>query len=179
MTTIAIISAGTRTPSQSGALAGCFADRLQGSASSPQPLLIELRVLATSILLATLTGESDAGLRSALQCLRQADAMIMVTPLHNGSYSGLFKMFVDLIEPDAIRGKPVLLAASGGTTRASLALDGPVRSLFGCLRALVAPTVVLATPADWAGAGTPGPELGDRIARASDEIAVLIGGLAP
>ena len=44
-----------------------------------------------------------------------ADALIVVSPVHKGSYTGLFKQVMDLIVPAARVGKPVLLApASGG-----------------------------------------------------------------
>lgn len=175
MPTVTILSAGTGSPSQCSTLAGCFAGEFRRSPISLLPQLTELRTLASPILHASLTGEADTDLGTALLMITQADALVMITPLHNGSYSGLFKMFVDLIDPPALRGKPVVLAASAGSTRSTLALDGPIRSLFGSFRMLVAPTVVLATPSDWASAGVPGTELGQRVARAAAELGALIG----
>ena len=39
-----------------------------------------------------------------------ADGLIAVTPVFNGSYSGLFKMFFDALDPEALTGMPVLIA---------------------------------------------------------------------
>ena len=41
-----------------------------------------------------------------------ADAVIAVTPIFASSYSGLFKSFIDVLDPDALRGTPVLLGAT-------------------------------------------------------------------
>lgn len=178
MPTVAIISAGTGSPSRSNALAISFAVKLREGDAAERVSIVELRSLAPSILRMGLTGEATSDLRGVLERVEEADVLVMVTPLHNGSYSGLFKMFVDLLDKDAIRGKPVLLAATAGSIRHSLALDGTLRSLFACFRALVVPTVVLATPDDWTDDESPGPELSERIARATQEALALTGSLA-
>jgi FMN reductase len=98
-----------------------------------------------------------------------------VTPVFAASYSGLFKTFVDVLEPDALRGKPVLLAATAGSARHSLVLEHAMRPLFAHLRALTVPTAVFAAAEDWAGA-TP---LGDRIDRAAAELADLVATRPP
>jgi FMN reductase len=85
-----------------------------------------------------------------------------VTPVFNASYGGLFKSFVDALPDTALTDKPVLIAATGGTARHSLALEHAMRPLFTYLRALVVPTSVFAAPEDWAGAA---PESGAGAAR--------------
>jgi FMN reductase len=67
-----------------------------------------------------------------------------VTPIFNASYSGLFKSFFDVLDEDALADKPVLIGATGGTARHSLALEHALRPLFAYLRAVVAPTSVFA-----------------------------------
>ena len=47
----------------------------------------------------------------------------------------------------------MLLGATAGTARHSLALEHALRPLFAYLRAVVAPTAVFAAAEDWAGAG--------------------------
>jgi FMN reductase len=66
--------------------------------------------------------------------------------------------------------KPVLLAATAGTSRHALVIDEQLRPLFGYMRALVIPTSVFAGPEDWAAS-----ELGERIDRAATELAVIMG----
>ena len=74
-----------------------------------------------------------------------------MTPVFSASYSGLFKSFFDVLDPDALAGKPVLIAATGGTARHSLVLEHALRPLFAYLRAVVVPTAVFAASEDWAG----------------------------
>lgn len=68
--------------------------------------------------------------------------------MFTASYSGLFKPFFDLIDPDALTGKPVLIAATGGTARHCLVLEHALRPLFSCLRTAGAPTAVYAASED-------------------------------
>ncbi|MGO4760489.1 CE1759 family FMN reductase, partial [Streptomyces sp. 2MCAF27] len=104
-----------------------------------------------------------------------AGGLIVVTPVFTASYSGLFKSFFDLIDPDALTGKPVLIAATGGTARHSLVLEHALRPLFSYLRAAVVPTAVYAASEDWGSGGDEYTEgLPVRIRRAGGELAALM-----
>ncbi len=172
---IAVISAGISTPSSTRLLA----DRLAAAVSDARPgaelEIVELRPLARELADAVVTGFPAGALADAVATVTAADAVIAVTPVFAASYSGLFKMFVDVLEPDALRGTPVLLAATAGSARHSLVLEHAMRPLFSHLRALTVPTAVFAAPEDWAGA-TP---LADRITRAATELADLLGTRRP
>src|SRR5699024_11787636 len=109
----------------------------------------------------------------------------LVSPTFTASYSGLFKSFVDLLDPDALQAMPVLLGATGGTERHSLMLDHAMRPLMTYLRAAVTPTAVYAASGDWgaagsaSGAGESGrssavTSLDERIRRAAGEFAAVI-----
>ena len=100
-----------------------------------------------------------------------------MTPIFTASYSGLFKSFFDVLDQDALAGKPVLIAATGGTARHSLALEHALRPMFTYLRAVVAPTAVYAASEDWASSGS--DDLAHRIARAAGELAELMEGRPP
>jgi FMN reductase len=67
----------------------------------------------------------------------------------------------------------VVIAATGGTARHSLALDHALRPLFSYLHAVVAPTAVFAASADWGTASGDGDALRERIERAAGELADL------
>jgi FMN reductase len=97
----------------------------------------------------------------------------VVTPVFAASYSGLFKTFVDVLEPGVLDGKPVLIAATGGTARHSMVLDHALRPLFTHLRAVVVPTGVFAASEDF-GATDEG-HLDKRVRRAAGELAALLG----
>ncbi|MFE6864827.1 FMN reductase [Nocardia sp. NPDC057668] len=179
MTRIAVVSAGLSQPSSTRLLA----DRLMAATKAglaPEPVefdVIELRDVAHGLADNLLTGFAAGPLREAIDKVVSADGLIAVTPIFTASYSGLFKTFFDVLEPDSLVGKPTLIAATGGTARHSLALDHAVRPLFAYLRAVVVPTSVYAASEDW---GTGGVDsgasagLGDRILRAAGEFTDLV-----
>jgi FMN reductase len=106
-----------------------------------------------------------------------ADGLIAVSPIFSASYSGLFKTFFDVLDKDALVGTPVLLGATAGTPRHSLALEHAMRPLFSYLRAIPVPTGVFAASEDWAGADGVDRALAGRIDRAAGELADLMAGL--
>ena len=172
--TIAVISAGLSQPSSTRLLAGKLAEATAGQLpAGTEVITIELRDLAHDIVNALLTGFPAPALREAIEQVVSADALIAVTPLYSGSYNGLFKSFFDVLDPGALAGKPVLIAATGGTARHSLALEHAIRPLFSYLRAITVPTAVFAATEDWGAAGGTGDGLTERIERAGAELAAL------
>ncbi|MEU4117341.1 FMN reductase [Kitasatospora sp. NPDC028055] len=181
---VAVVSAGLSKPSSTRLLADRLAEstvrRLGLEGREVEVTVVELRDLAVDIANNFVTGFPAAALRGAIGTVTGADAVIAVTPIFTASYSGLFKSFFDLIDHDALTGKPVLIAATGGTPRHSLALEHAVRPLFSYLRAVVLPTAVYAATDDWGTAGDPLTDgLPGRIDRAAGELAALLAGRAP
>ncbi|MFD7630708.1 CE1759 family FMN reductase [Streptomyces sp. NPDC059851] len=160
-----VVSAGLGSPSSTRLLADRLAAATLGHVDAA-PEVIELRDLATEIAQHFVTGFPPARLAAALDAVAAADGLIAVTPVFAASYSGLFKSFFDVLDKDALTGKPVLLGATGGTARHSLATEHALRPLFAYLRALVLPTAVYAASEDWGEEG-----LAQRIARAGAELA--------
>ncbi|MGW7439401.1 CE1759 family FMN reductase [Streptomyces sp. NPDC054849] len=160
-----VVSAGLSSPSSTRLLADRLAAATLGHVKA-EPEVIELRDLATETAQHFVTGFPPARLAAALDAVAAADGLIAVTPVFAASYSGLFKSFFDVIDKDALTGKPVLLGATGGTARHSLVTEHAMRPLFTYLRALVLPTAVYAASQDWGEAG-----LAQRIARAGAELA--------
>jgi FMN reductase len=136
--------------------------------------VLELRDLALDIAGAMVAGFPGAKLRAALDAVEKADGLIAVSPIYTASYSGLFKSFFDVLDKDALTGKPTLIAATGGTSRHSLALDHALRPMFAYLRAFIVPTAVFAASEDWASAGE--MSLNERIERAGTELGDLMAG---
>jgi len=173
--TIVVISAGLGQPSSSRLLADQLAAATaEGLPAGTQVITIELRELAHDIVDNLLTGFPSPALGEAIGQVLRADGVIAVTPLYNGSYNGLFKSFFDVIDPEMLVGKPVLIAATGGTARHSLALEHAIRPLFTYLRAVTVPTAVFAATEDWGSASSSGGDLTTRIERAGSELAALI-----
>ena len=176
--TLTVISGGLRSPSSTRLLA----DQLGTAASAAIEArgdtvdlrVVDLREHAHPITDALLTGFPTGALRDALADVTSAHALIAVTPTFQGSYSGLFKSFMDLVEAGTLRGVPVLLAATGGTERHSLVIEHALRPLFSYLGALTVPTGVYAATADF-GAEERAP-LHTRVDRAAAELAGLLAG---
>lgn len=173
--TIVVVSAGLGQPSSTRLLADQLAAATaEGLPAGTQIITIDLRELAHDIVDNLLTGFPSPALGEAIGQLLRADGVIAVTPLYNGSYNGLFKSFFDVLDPEALVGKPVLIAATGGTARHSLALEHAIRPLFSYLRAVTVPTAVFAATEDWGSASGSAGALTARIERAGCELAALI-----
>ena len=175
MTRIVVISAGLSQPSSTRLLADRLAiatqARVESAGRAVSVEVVELRTLAHALADNLVTGFPSGDLADAISAVEQADAVIAVTPIFTASYSGLFKTFVDVLDKDALAGKPVLIAATAGTARHSLALEHALRPLFSYLRAVVVPTAVFAATEDFGHAG-----LQERIERAADELTELVVG---
>ncbi|MDI3406161.1 CE1759 family FMN reductase [Streptomyces cavernicola] len=169
---LTVVSAGLSVPSSTRLLADRLAASVQAQAAGPVEVrVVEVRELATEIAQNFTSGFPGKALSDALDAVASADGLIVVTPVFSASYSGLFKSFFDLIDKDALTGKPVLLAATGGSARHSLVLEHAMRPLFAYLRAMTVPTAVYAASEDWGAAGLDG-----RIERAAGELVGLTEG---
>ncbi len=172
---ISVVSAGLRSPSSTKLLAESLAEQagaaFAAGGEQVQITHVELREHAHGIVAAMLTGFPTGELKAAVAATTSADALIVVSPTFSASFSGLFKSFFDIIDTDAVRGRPVLLAACGGTERHSLVLEHALRPLFSYLGAITVRTGVYAATGDFGGATS--AALGDRIAAAATELAQL------
>jgi FMN reductase len=179
---VVVVSAGLSRPSSTRLLA----DQLSGATDRALRLggvdvdvvTVELRDLAHALTDHLLTGFPSGALAGALQAVRDAHALVAVTPIFSASYSGLFKTFFDVLEDGSLEGKPVLLGATAGTARHSLALEFAVRPLLAYLRADVVPTAVFAASEDFGSTG-PAGGLSERVERAGRELADRLLGRQP
>lgn len=175
---IAVVTAGLSNPSTTRLLG----DRLASATVRELAVrgieatvdTVELRDYAHDITNNLLTGFAPPALEAAINTVVSSDALIAVTPIFSTSYSGLFKSFVDVLDPDALTGKPVLIGANAGTPRHSLAIDYAIRPLFAYLHADAISTGVFAASSDWGAQGDGVASLGDRIDKAARELADTI-----
>lgn len=101
--------------------------------------------------------------------LLAADALVVATPIYKGSYPGLFKHLIDLLDPSALLRKPVLIAATGGGDRHALAVEHQLRPLFAFFEARVLGTAVHVSDRDFTdGVLTSEPAI-ERLRRAVEE----------
>lgn len=183
MTTIAVVSAGLSEPSSTRLLADRLAESAVAALAAPDAagmpggtatvLHVDLRPLAHEIVDAMLTGFAAPALSAAMATVVEADAVVFVTPVFTAGVSGLAKSFLDVLDKDGLADMPVLLGATGGTARHSLAIDHGLRPVFAYLRAAVVPTAVFAATDDW-GSEADSAALEGRIRRAGADLAWAI-----
>lgn len=116
----------------------------------------------------------DHQARRTLEAILAADMLVVGTPTYKGSYTGLFKHFFDLIDPSQLRGKPVLLAATGGGDRHALIVEHQLRPLFGFFEAFTLPTAVYATGRDFSSNGIASEGVIARSSQAIDQARALL-----
>lgn len=183
MTRLVVVSAGLSVPSSTRLLADRLAAATVEALEDAEVTHVELRALAHQLTDRLLTGFAGPELAAAIDAVRRADGLVVVTPVFSASYSGLFKTFFDVLEPGTLDGVPVLVAATAGTARHSLVLDHALRPLFSYLRAVVVPTGVFAATDDFGAAADAADAVGgaleSRIHRAAGELAALVGKVAP
>lgn len=96
-------------------------DRLRIRELSPQALLL-----------------ADWGHPSVVRAIEQvahARALVVATPVYKAAYSGVLKVFLDLLPQTALKGKVVLPIATGGSPHHMLALDYALRPVLQSLGA--------------------------------------------
>ncbi|MDD1476192.1 FMN reductase [Arthrobacter sp. H16F315] len=175
---ITVLSAGLGVPSSSRLLADQLAAaserQLAAAGYAVDVEVLELRDLAVDIANNFVTGYAAPKLAEVIAGVRASEGIIAVSPVFSASYSGLFKSFIDVLDPTSLEGKAVLLGATAGTDRHQMVLDFAMRPLFTYLRTRIAGTAVFAGPQDWGKDGDGESPLSVRIDRAAGEFARLL-----
>lgn len=94
---------------------------------------LKVRTLPARALLGADT--SDPAIGEALERVSRADGVVLATPTYKASYSGLLKVFLDLLPQYGFTGKAVLPLATGGSTAHVLVLDYALRPVVHSLGA--------------------------------------------
>ena len=117
--------------SRSSSLLDAVADRLHASGLSVDRLVI--RDLPPKALL--LADTSQRSIQQAVDAVATATAVVVATPVYKAAYSGVLKVFLDLLPQSALAGKVVLPLATGGSPNHMLALDYALRPVLQSLAA--------------------------------------------
>jgi len=163
------VSGGLGHPSRAAALAKAITAEV--AASTP----IDAHAISVADLVADLAGvvsakDAPASVSNAVARIETAEALVVTTPVYRGSYTGLFKHLFDLVHHEALIGKPVLLAATGGSDRHSLVIDHQLRPLFAFFQSLTLPVGVYANDSDFSNYEVSSDALKERI-----RLAVTLG----
>ncbi len=160
------VSAASSTRLLAEQLAGAVSTAVSARGESVDIDYVDVASIAGDLATAVTSGVLPTTVRAAQDLIAEADGVIVATPVFAASYSGIFKMFFDVLDPDALTGVPVLAAATAGTARHSLVIDHAIRPLLAYLRADVLPTGTFAATEDFGSS-----ELSARISRAGAELA--------
>ncbi len=170
---LVLVSAGASEPSSTRLLADRAAAAVvsigQGRGLDVKVSTIDLREMSTEIASALTSNVRGTGLTAAVEALKDADGLVVSTPVYSAGPSGLFTSFFQLLDDDLLIAKPVILAATAGSARHSLVVDEQLRAHFAYMRTLSVPTSLFAANEDWSD-----PALGVRIDRAALELVLLV-----
>lgn len=125
--------------------------------------LVELASLPADALLGR---DSDPRLDAALEAVAGAPIVVAGSPVYRATYSGLLKVFFDLLAPDSLAGSVAVPVLTGGSPGHQLALEHGLRPLLASLGATVIATGVYGCDAQFGGG--PDAALLERIDRAID-----------
>jgi FMN reductase len=146
--TVIGLSGSLTRPSRTTALVTVILEKV-AQQGGPQGQLIEL-VDEAPHLFAALSRRALTGRAAAVvAAVEQAELLIVGTPVYRASYTGALKHLFDLVDHRAFTGKPVLLAATGGTPLHGLVIEHALRPLFGFLNALTLPTAIYTVEQDF------------------------------
>ncbi|WJH40089.1 FMN reductase [Aliirhizobium terrae] len=134
----------------------------------------DLEDLGKSLGNAKSQADLDSNAAAVLSAVVDADILVMGSPTYKGSYPGMFKHFIDLIEPEQLRGKPILITGTGGGERHALMVEHQLRPLFGFFMAHTIPTAIYASSRDFTGTEITAQPLQERIGFAIDELSAFV-----
>ncbi|OJY63822.1 MULTISPECIES: FMN reductase [unclassified Rhizobium] len=115
----------------------------------------------------------DEQAKGVIDEIVSADVLIVGSPTFKGSYPGLFKHLIDLIDPHELRAKPIIITATGGGDRHALMVEHQLRPLFGFFMAHTLPTAVYASDRDFTDYKVSSEPLSHRINEVVGELAAF------
>jgi FMN reductase len=140
--------------------------------------LVERGATTTLVDLAALPADALLGRRRSSEVdealARVADATIVVasTPVYRATYSGLLKVFFDLLPLNGLVDKTGIAIATGGSPAHQLVIDHGLRPLFASVGAVITPTAIYGTDSAFEN-GVPNESLLARIDVAASEAITL------
>ncbi len=166
------LSGSPKSASRSRTLLELALGALERQGAGPSRLIDLARLPADALL----GRREDREVADALQGVLDAGIVVVSTPIYRATYSGLLKVFFDLLPQDALARKVAIPIATGGGSAHLLAVDHGLRPLLASVGALVVSTGVYGTDAQFR-AAVPDADLVERIERAALEAASLAAGV--
>ncbi|HWK21748.1 MAG TPA: NADPH-dependent FMN reductase [Ureibacillus sp.] len=88
-------------------------------------------------------------MKMMIQKFEEADGYIISTPIYQASIPGVLKNAFDMLNPKAMRYKPVSMVANGGTYQHHLVVENQLRPILDYFRCLVTPNFVYTHSSDF------------------------------
>jgi len=172
MPIIAGLAGSPSAPSRTRLIVQTVTGRI-GAQTGAQTSLIDLSELVPDLGIRS-RAEASSRVEEALRLIETADLLVVGTPVYKGSYAGLFKHLIDLINYPALQGTPVALLATGGSGRHALVVEYALRPLFAFFGAKTLATAVFipdtAIRGGWVEDAACGSRLDQMIAEAVHEL---------
>jgi FMN reductase len=128
---VLLIAGSPSERSRSAALLDSVSERLRLRGATVERL--HIRDLSPQSLL--LGDSAHRSIAAAIDQVARARAIVVATPVYKAAYSGVLKVFLDLLPQTALKGKAVLPLATGGSPNHMLALDYALRPVLQSLAA--------------------------------------------
>lgn len=181
MKKIVAVSGSLGKPSRTRSLVEDIAERI--ALLTPSRIdVVDIAEIASDLGGAVSFSDIPAPVARAHALLAEADLVILGSPTYKGSYSGLLKHFLDLLDPAALKGKVTLLAATGGSDRHALVIEHQLRPLASFFETITVPAGVYVKDSDFVNYALPAgasPALLARITLAAEQAAALLGARPP
>ena len=129
--TVLLIAGSPSEKSRSAALLDAVQQRLHARGAHVERL--QIRDLSPQALI--LADFGNRTISHAIGRVAKADVVVVATPVYKAAYSGVLKVFLDLLPQTALQGKTVLPLATGGSPHHMLALDYALRPVLQSLGA--------------------------------------------
>lgn len=173
------LSGSLTNPSRTTTLVETLLD-LAGQIPGASTELVSIAALGAELGSSIDPGRLPAAVLAAQQQLISADVLVVGTPIYKAAYTGLLKHFFDLLDPESLRGKVAILAATGGSDHHALVLEHQLRPLLNFFGVHTVPSTLFARDNSFGKDGAGRYSLSDTIllqrARASvDQATRLLG----
>jgi FMN reductase len=167
---VLLIAGSPSAPSRSSGLLDWVSQRLTQRGQTVDRL--HIRELPAAALL--LADWKHPAVVHAIEQVARASVIVVATPVYKAAYSGVLKVFLDLLPQTALKGKTLLPLATGGSPHHMLALDYALRPVLQSLSARHILPGVYATDSQVlqsrAGAYEPGADISTRLDDAIDAL---------
>lgn len=142
------LSGSLTNPSRTTTLVSSILDSAAQALHAPTEL-VTISSLGTDLGSTINPERAPDSLRIAQRQLADANLIVVGTPIYKAAYTGLLKHFFDLLDPEALRGKVAIIAATGGSEHHALVLEHQLRPLLSFFGVHTVPTTLFARDASF------------------------------